>query len=258
MVSPKSLNVKELKERHDKKKGITMIEEEMFVNVIFSGDLLEGIAFNNCQFYNCNFLEMNFDNVTFRFTEFSSTLFRNCEIVESCFEHVNFKASIFEECKIKPFSIYDCDLNNAKFAKCELRDCFIVDCNFGASNFSQTEGLHSQTTILENKFEKTDEGYICYKIFDLYHTPPETWDIEEGSIITEVVNQTRSVACAAGIHVGDRAWMKHTTETRDTKEIWKCLIKFEWLADVCVPFSNEGKIRVGKLKILERVDPNDL
>ena len=38
------------------------------------------------------------------------------------------------------------------------------------------------------RLERTDAGYIAYKVFALHNTPRAEWKIEPGAIIEEVVN----------------------------------------------------------------------
>jgi len=106
---------------------------------------------------------------------------------------------------------------------------------------------------LNEHFEKTDEGYIAYKTFGGKYIPPEKWVIQSGSIITENVNFNRANSCGCGINVAPYEWV----QIHYTGEIWKVLIKWEWLAGVCVPYMTDGKIRCERVQLLEVVNEDN-
>lgn len=58
--------------------------------------------------------------------------------------------------------------------------------------------------------------------------------------------------CGCGINVAPLRWVKKNFN----KQIWKLLIKWEWLPGVVVPYSTDGKIRCERAMILGRVDEN--
>lgn len=37
-------------------------------------------------------------------------------------------------------------------------------------------------------------------------------------------------------------------------DVWKVLIRWEWLAGVCVPYNTDGKIRCERVKLVEIVE----
>lgn len=103
---------------------------------------------------------------------------------------------------------------------------------------------------MEAHFERTEEGYIAYKTFNCTYCAPEAWKIESGSVITENVNFDRCVDCGCGVNVAPLSWVKWYGGSGD---IWKVLIRWEWLAGVCVPYHSDGKIRCEKVELLEVV-----
>ena len=102
---------------------------------------------------------------------------------------------------------------------------------------------------MEAHFERTDSGYIAYKTFGSERKPPEEWKIEPGAIIEENVNFNRSEECGCGINVAPLDWVKRNY----SGDIWKVLIRWEWLCGVCVPYMTDGKIRCERVELLEIV-----
>ena len=129
--------------------------------------------------------------------------------------------------------------SRANLSNADLRD----------ANLSQTKGLLQTVNYLEAHFERTKDGYIAYKTFGGDRKPPETWEIKEGSAITENVNFDRCCDCGSGINVAPLEWVKQNYKGN----IWKVLIRWEWLCGVCVPYMTDGKIRCEKVELLEIV-----
>ena len=111
------------------------------------------------------------------------------------------------------------------------------------------KNLLSAIEYLEANFEKTTEGYIAYKTFGKEYNPPEKWVIQSGSVISENVNFNRTNICGCGINVAPLNWVKNNYPG----DIWKVLIRFEWLAGVCVPYNTDGKIRCERVELVEIV-----
>ena len=121
--------------------------------------------------------------------------------------------------------------------------------NLYGANLSEVEGLLSAIDYLTEHFERTDEGFIAYKTFRGVYNPPEKWVIQSGSIITENVNFDRCCECGCGINVAPLEWVKENYDG----DIWKVLIRFEWLVGVCVPYHTDGEIRCERVQLIEIV-----
>ena len=103
---------------------------------------------------------------------------------------------------------------------------------------------------MEAHFERTEEGYIAYKTFNSKYTAPDKWKIEPGEILEEVCNPERTCDCGCGINVAPLGWVR----VRQSGQIYKMLIRFEWLAGVVVPYQTDGKIRCSRAQIVEVVE----
>jgi len=135
------------------------------------------------------------------------------------------------------------DLSGSNLSGSDLRD----------SNLSGTKGLISPSEFMVKNFEKTDEGYIAYKVFGYFYPTPEHWEIEKGSVISEVVNYTRTDECGCGVNVATLNWIRRNIEIKKA-DIWKVLIRWEWLCDICVPYNSDGKIRCERVELLEVIN----
>jgi hypothetical protein len=122
--------------------------------------------------------------------------------------------------------------------------------SISSANLSGATGLPSQSEFLA-QFERTTEGIIVYKaIGNTSYTLPARWKIEPNSYLEEVVNPDRCTLCGCGVNVASLKWCKQNYEKA---EYWRCLIPWENCFDVVVPYNTDGKFRVGKLKLIERV-----
>ena len=122
--------------------------------------------------------------------------------------------------------------------------------NLRRANLSSATGLIQQWEFLKNNFYSTAEGIVAYKTFGDTYSPPAKWKLEKGSVITENVDFNRTNDCGCGINVATLEWVKKYCRG----EIWKVLIRWEWLAGVCVPYNSDGKIRCECVELIEIID----
>ena len=142
------------------------------------------------------------------------------------------------------------DLSGADLSYANLSGADLSYADLSGADLSGADGSLSAIDFLKEHFEMTDEGFIAYKTFGDEYNPPEKWVIQSGSIITENVNFDRTNTCGCGINVAPLEWVKHNYDGN----IWKVLIRFEWLAGVCVPYHSDGKIRCERVQLVEKVE----
>lgn len=147
------------------------------------------------------------------------------------------------------------DLRYATLRNADLRGAFLSDTILHSVDLSGAKGLLSAADFLKRCFERTDEGYIAYKVFGAQYEPPKEWDIVPGAILTETVNPDRCTECGSGINVAPLEWVKKNYS--EAKPIWKALIRWEWLPGVIVPYATDGQIRCEKVQLLEIVEGKD-
>lgn len=139
----------------------------------------------------------------------------------------------------------------ADLRSADLSGADLSSANLSGANLSGAEGLIDSIDYLEKNFEKTEDGYVVYKVFNGYYEPPAKWKVEPGEIITEEVNFCRANECGCGINAAPLEWVKREYPGKD---IYKLLIKWEWLAGVVVPYNTDGKIRCARAQIIGKVE----
>ena len=140
-------------------------------------------------------------------------------------------------------------LSRAKLSRAKLSGADLSWADLSGTDLSGAKGLTSAADFLKTHFEQTEAGYIAYKTFNSRYRAPSTWSIEKGSIIEENVNFDRCKDCGCGINVAPIEWV----ERHYRGAVWKVLIRWEWLAGVCVPYMSGGQIRCERVELLEIV-----
>lgn len=141
------------------------------------------------------------------------------------------------------------NLSDANLSSTDLLNAKLEFANLKGSNLSGAKGILSAIDYMKLNFERVDDGYIVYKTFGEQHTPPKNWEIKSGSILTENVNFDRTEICGCGINVAPLEWVREICGG----EVWRCLIRWEWLPGVCVPYNTNGQIRCERVELLEVV-----
>ena len=144
----------------------------------------------------------------------------------------------------------EANLSGANLIRADLSEANLIGADLIRADLSGVKGLLDPIDYLLQNFEETKYGFIVYKSFGKYFQPPPTWIIEPGSIIEEKgVNPNRTNDCGSGVNVSTLEWCNKQQGCKNI--IWKCLIRFEWLVSVVVPYNTDGKIRCGKLELIE-------
>jgi hypothetical protein len=163
----------------------------------------------------------------------------------------------------------NCNFYNCTFKNEEDIDAVNTYAIGEACVLSQCKGVTTPSDYLDRYFERnqSDTGYIVYKAFGVTYPPCEEWDIFPGSILYENCDMNRLNPCSYGINVAPLEWVKAytflpasqkaiTSDPGKVPDIWRCEILDRWLADVCVPYNTDGKIRCNKLRLIEIVRDN--
>ena len=141
------------------------------------------------------------------------------------------------------------DLWGANLGNADLRGADLSD-----ANLSGAENLLSSVDYLRNNFECTAEGIIAYKVFNAMYSPPTKWKIQPKSVITENVNANRTNDCGCGINVATLEWVRREYSEED---VWKVLIRWEWMCGVVVPYNTDGKIRCERVELVEMINKKE-
>jgi len=152
--------------------------------------------------------------------------------------------------------LHGADLCGAKLCGANLQGADLRGANLSraylqGANLSGCNGLIDPSEWIKEYGERCEDGYVFYKTFGNEYPSPDNWKIEPGEYITEVVNPDRTCECACGVNVGTLKWI---TKNYPNAEVYKVLIECWDLPSVVVPYNTDGKIRCGRVKILEKVE----
>ncbi|MCK9327347.1 MAG: pentapeptide repeat-containing protein [Bacteroidales bacterium] len=149
-------------------------------------------------------------------------------------------------------NLVDADLSGANLSDANLRGANLrgADLSYADLSGAINDFTNPIDFIVEN-FERVPDGVIVYKAFGENYSPPSKWAILPGAIIEEEVNYTRTSECACGVNVATMGWIRRNVN--DSKDVWRCLIRWEWLPGVCVPYHTDGKIRAARVMLLKNI-----
>lgn len=175
--------------------------------------------------------------------------FRGNNLSYTDFREINLSGADFRGANLRYADLSGANLRYANLSGADL-SCADLSCaDLSYANLSGAKGLLSPIDFLSKNFEKTNEGYIAYKTFNSTYSAPSYWKIEAGEIISENVLFDRCAECECGINVAPLEYVRDNYEG----DIWKVLIRWEWLPGVCVPYNSDGVIRCERAELLEIV-----
>ncbi|MDY6893860.1 MAG: pentapeptide repeat-containing protein [Thermotogota bacterium] len=151
------------------------------------------------------------------------------------------------------------DLRKADLKKADLTGAYLKGVDLRGADLSNTKGLTNPSEYMRENFEKTEKGYVVYKRIGIMpfltdFPVPKYWIIKQGRFIEEVVNPCSTDDCGCGVNFGTKEWCnKHYAYS----DLWKCLLHWEDLPSVVVPYNTDGKCRCGRLQLLEIIEKGD-
>ena len=144
----------------------------------------------------------------------------------------------------------DANLSGADLRRANLSGANLSGADLSDANLSDAKNMLNPIKWMADNFEHDDLGFIVYKTFGAYQNPPETWRLEPGSYIEEVVNPLPTNDCGCGINFATIKWIKG--DQSDPK-IWRCRIRWMDCVGVVVPYNTDGKARCSRLELIEIV-----
>ena len=163
----------------------------------------------------------------------------------------NLRWADLSEADLSWANLSEADLRGADLSWANLSGADLRWANLSGADLSGAKGLLVAADWLREHFEMDDLGVLVYKrVGQTQYSQPESWVIEPGSVIEEVVNPCRVNDCACGVNFGTRAWCD---ENYTTADLWLCRIRWIDLADVVVPYNTDGKARCGRLELLKKL-----
>ena len=215
---------------------------------LFGADLF-GADLSNANLFGANLSNVNLSHANLVDADLSEANLSNTNLFGA-----NLSGADLSNVNLSRANLVDADLSEANLSGADLSEANLNNTNLSYTNLSNAKGILNPIEYIMENFEKTKEGIIVYKTFGEYYTPNPNWEIAEGSIIEEVVNPLPTVECGSGVNVATKEWVKRECNNL----VWKCLIKWEWLAGVVVPYQTDGKIRASKVQLIKPVNLNCL
>lgn len=224
------------------------------MDAINSASLAEAcLAFASCefaQFDSANLRKANLYSVDMKRTIMTNAILKKAICHKARFINTNLNGCYFTDADLREASFESSDMKSCKLNNADMRGAILKHVNMDGINLSNAKGLLDPCKYLADNFEKTEDGYIVYKVFGFFVDKPNYWQVEPGAVIEEAVDPNRTENCGCGINAATLDWIRLKTEG----QIYKLLIRWEWLPGVVVPYNTEGKIRCSKAEIMGPVD----
>jgi len=169
-----------------------------------------------------------------------------------------YKANLYKA-NLSGANLYKADLSytnltDANLSRANLTDANLSRANLTDANLSGCKGLLNPKDWMNNNFKKTEKGYIVYKaIGETYYKTPKYWEIKEDSYIEEICNQNRTNPDGCGINFATKDRVQNEFKNKKY-DLWECLLEWEDLINVCVPYNTDGVIRCRRLKLLKIIN----
>lgn len=146
------------------------------------------------------------------------------------------------------------NLLSAKLVGADLRGVLFSKTNLILANLSGAK-IEDNSKAFISKFKKTSEGIIVYKgIFNTEYSVPSYWEIKEGSYLEENVDFNRHIDCGHGVNFAYKEWIR---EHYPDSDVWECLIEWDDLPGVVIPFNTSGKARCNRLKLVKQLSDDE-
>jgi len=231
------------------------VSKANFRDAKLEGASLEQVyAFGAC-FQQANLIEANFSRAKPELACFMYAIARNASFVDARLFFANFREAFLEGVDFQGAYCINTNFRAANLTKANFQGTYLDGADLVRANLSGSQGMVDPIEFIRKNFETTEEGILVYKVFGHFHSPNPDWTIAREAIIEETVNYDRSTLCTSGISVATLDWIKKNAGC--SCRVWKCLVRWEWLPGICVPYRTDGKIRVSRLQLLEQVDMNN-
>jgi uncharacterized protein YjbI with pentapeptide repeats len=218
--------------------------------------ILYDTGLSNANLRNANLHYADLHNAILYDTGLSNANLRNANLCDADLSNADLRNANLCNANLRYADLRNANLRNANLRNADLRnanlcDADLYDADLHNADLSNAKNIKNQNSAdyIMARFDKTGDGIIAYKTFNNYQQINPRWVIEEGSIIEENVNYNRTNECGCGVNVATLDWVK--ANGCQGKDIWECLIKWEWLSDVVVPYCTDGKIRAGRVQLIK-------
>jgi len=146
----------------------------------------------------------------------------------------------------------DANLNNAYLRNANLNGTNLIGVYMKGTDLSGAIGLLDPWSWLIENFHKTEDGFIVYRLNSPYHGTPGHWTIKAGQTLYENPNPIRTEECGCGVNFATRDWCDNNINVSKV-DMWECLLPWEGVASLVVPYNTDGRARTGCLKLLRKL-----
>ena len=188
----------------------------------------------------------NLSFANLRYADLNSANLRSADLRSADLRFANLSYANLRFADLRSANLRFANLSSANLRSADLRSA-----NLSSANLSQSKGLLKAGEWISENFKKTRKGFVVYKkIGDTSYTKPESWKIEAGEFLEDVVNPHQTDDCGCGVNFGTREWCENNYSNSD---LWECLILFEDAPDIIVPYNTDGKARCGRLQLIKKL-----
>jgi len=256
----RDINLSNMKLRDLSFKGADLREANLV------GTKIKNVNFHGANLENADFLLSDIHDTSFYYAElsginFCGSLLVNTRLASASIKNAHFNEAYISNSDLTYSNMQNSDMRNAKINSSDLRfsnfrgvnfrNAMIENTHFYGATLTKARGLLVPSEWMEKNFKKSKDGYIVYKRIGISTPYPGYWKgIEEGKILTETCNPDRTDENASGVNFGTFEWCSQHYKGSD---LWECLIKWEWLPDVVVPYSVCSHARCEKLQLMKRI-----
>ena len=173
-------------------------------------------------------------------------------ILNADLSYANLRSADLRSADLRSADLRYADLSYANLRSADLLSADLSYANLSC-NLSEAKGLPNMKEWFNKSFKKTAKGYIVYKaIGNTSYSPNPKWKIKKGEYLEENVNLNPTFDCGCGVNFGTLAFVKSNYSR--AKEVWECLLEFEDMVNLCVPYYTDGKARCGRLKLVKKIN----
>jgi hypothetical protein len=240
-----------------------------------SGADLRNADLSSADLSDANLRDANLSSADLRDANLSSADLRDANLSSADLSNADLSSADLSDANLSSANLSSADLSSADLSGANLRDANLSsadlrDANLSSANLSSADlsganlrnanlrnadlssaiGLLNPIDFLKENFVQTDDGFVVYKTFNRQYSSPSFWILKGGSFITEVVNYDPCCDCACGINFATKEWIQKNIDKEPV--VWKCLLTWEGLATLCVPYNSDGKARCGQLLLIEK------
>jgi hypothetical protein len=216
----------------------------------FGLNSLHGTDLHNTDLHITNLYGADLHGANLRGADLRGADLRGADLYGADLHGANLRDANLRDANMCSANLYDANLRAADLRGANLRAADLRDADLRDADLSQAKSIPTAKSFL-SQFETTRWGLIVFKaIGKTYFNTPTTWKIQELAFIEENVNPMVTVDCGCGVNFATLKWIR---ENLPSSAIWKCLIRWEDLADVVVPYHTDGKARCARLQLLEEI-----